>query len=96
MAALASGQVVRPETYQQMITPARLADGSTGNYGYGLFVFSSNAETQLISIGVESSYTGVMITVPDKGLTIVLLSNTAIPGNTLLPDLEEQIGALFP
>jgi CubicO group peptidase (beta-lactamase class C family) len=37
MDALSSGKVVSPGSYQQMITPAKFPDGSSGNLGYGLY-----------------------------------------------------------
>jgi CubicO group peptidase (beta-lactamase class C family)/photosystem II stability/assembly factor-like uncharacterized protein len=96
MDALSSGRVVFPETYQQMITPAQLPNGSPSNYGYGMFVFSDPYGLQVDSIGMEASYVSYLVAYPQKGLTIVWLSNTAKPDNNILETIWAFVPLLMP
>ena len=77
MDALASGRVVTPDSFQQMITPPLLPDGSPNLFGYGLISWQDPNGQQISYLSAEASYVSYIISYPQKGLTIVLLSNTA-------------------
>jgi CubicO group peptidase (beta-lactamase class C family) len=96
MDALTSGKVVSPESYQLMITPAQFPDGSSSFFGYGLYVLPNPNGLQIGSLGFEASYVSFLISYPEKGLTIALLSNTAKPDNNLFESIQSNIPILMP
>jgi CubicO group peptidase (beta-lactamase class C family) len=76
MDALASGRVVTPDSFQQMITPPLLPDGSPNLFGYGLASWQDPMGRMVFYVSAEASYVSYIISYPQKGLTMVLLSNT--------------------
>ncbi|MGD0879003.1 MAG: serine hydrolase domain-containing protein [Anaerolineales bacterium] len=96
MDALSSGKVVSPDSYREMITPALLPDGSDSNTGYGFWVWSTPYGQQLAYVDAEASYVSYLIAYPEKGLTVVLLSNTGKPDNDLFKIAESNIPKMMP
>lgn len=97
MDALTTGKIISPYSYQQMITPAPLLDGSPGLLGYGLYAMHDPSYgLQVGFFGSEASFVSDLIAYPEKGLTIVLLSNTAVPDNDLLQKIWKKIPILIP
>lgn len=96
MDALTSGEVVTLDSYQQMITPAKLPDGSPGFFGYGLYVLPDQNGLQIGYLGGEVSNVSYLISYPENGPTIVLLSNTAKLDNDLFIKLQANIPILMP
>jgi len=89
MDALASGKVVTDDSFQQMINPPLLPDGSPNLFGYGLTSWQDPIGQQVGYMSGEASYVSYIISYPQRGLTIVLLSNTA----TIDKNVFELIGA---
>jgi CubicO group peptidase (beta-lactamase class C family) len=94
MSALTSGKVVSPQSYQQIITPAQLPNGTSTNYGYGLMI-SQEDNLVIFVYGSEASYVTYLFSFPQKGLTFVLLSNTSKPENDLFGKIWESLPSLF-
>ncbi|OGN89108.1 MAG: hypothetical protein A2Y88_11610 [Chloroflexi bacterium RBG_13_48_10] len=97
MDALATGKVVSAESYQQMITPTMLSDGSIGTIGYGLYTIQDTSfGLQVGFYGMEASFDVYLVSFPEKGLTIVWLTNTAQPDNSILDGIFTNIPILMP
>jgi CubicO group peptidase (beta-lactamase class C family) len=94
MDALASGRVVTPDSYQLMITPPLFPDGSQSLFGYGLTSWQTPFGRQVGYMSAEASYVSYIIAYPEKGLTIVLLSNTAVIGMDVF-ELIDASTAIF-
>jgi CubicO group peptidase (beta-lactamase class C family) len=71
------GVIVRPETLALAWRASVGADGQRLPHGLGWFVQSYNGETVVWQFGVsENASSSLMITVPGRGLTLVLLANS--------------------
>ena len=94
--ALANGKVVSPESYQKMITPVQFSDSAFGPLGYGLYVKQDAYGQQIGFLGAEASFHSYLFWYPEKGLTVVLLSNTGNVDNKLMAKLQAEIPVLMP
>ena len=75
--ALRKGVIVKPETLALAWRPAAGADGTRLPHGLGWFVQSYNGETVVWQFGVsQSASSSLIVTVPGRGLTLVLLANS--------------------
>ncbi|MBV7265081.1 serine hydrolase domain-containing protein [Erythrobacter ani] len=75
--ALDEGRILDPELRTKMWTPPREADGSEASYAYGWWAQRWNGK-QLVWHGGwwPDAYAGLLLKVPDDGLTLVALGNT--------------------
>jgi CubicO group peptidase (beta-lactamase class C family) len=87
--ALATGQVVSVDSYQEMITPTRLASGEVVPYGFGLVV----DERAVAHGGGTGGFRSLLAHFPEGDLTIVLLANTDLPASGSLETLAAVIAA---
>ncbi len=69
-------------------------DGTSGSFGHGFYVGEDSFGTRVGFIGGEISYASYVVSYPQRGLTIALLSNTAKPGNNLIQAVWEEIPVL--
>ena len=76
MDALKSGKVVQPESYQRMINPIQVPNSSNYTSGYGLFIMQDQYGLQVVTTSGEVGSVSFQISYPEKGLTVVLLTNT--------------------
>ena len=96
-AALSSGRLLKPETLQQMWTPATLKNGKTTTiedmpYGLGWFV-SSAAEHRIVA---HPGWTGTFyLKYPDDGVSIILLSNLDAGSGSANTKIAQGILALL-
>lgn len=75
--ALRKGLIVRPETLALAWRPAAAPDGQRLPHGLGWFVQSYNGEVVVWQYGVtEGASSSLLITVPGRGLSLVLLANS--------------------
>ncbi|MES0875217.1 serine hydrolase domain-containing protein [Sinimarinibacterium thermocellulolyticum] len=58
---LATGRVVTPESYRQMVAPTRLADGRLADYGFGLSLVTPDGRRKV-------AHNGAMLGVGDPGV----------------------------
>ena len=72
---LHSGKVVSPESYQQMLTRTKLADGRTHPYGFGLGMEESLGQRAIAHGGGIFGFTAYLIHYPEEGLSIAVLAN---------------------
>ena len=74
---LMTGHGVAPDITALMWTPAVGANGQPLPHGLGWFVQSYNGETVVWQFGVsDNASSSLMLTVPGRGLTLVLLANS--------------------
>lgn len=97
--ALYAGEIIRPESLKKAMTPATLSDGSLVNawgtsYGWGWFLDNSESFGKIQShSGGHPGYSSRMTRLPEKNLTIIILSNLSIPEFSklnILKELEKQ------
>ncbi len=74
--ALVSGQVVSPDSYAQMTTPATLADGSSTRYGYGLFLSDVDGHPNFMHEGGIPGFNSILVYFTNEKLSIAVLSNS--------------------
>ena len=72
---LFSGQMIRPDLLEAMTTPARLKDGSTTGYGFGLSIDAFDGHRRISHGGGINGFTSSLAYYPDDDLTIVVLAN---------------------
>ena len=77
--ALHHGKVVPQPYYTQMITAAKLADGSDTPYGYGLFPGKLRGLAELGHSGGIFGYSSDSSYVPSKDLFVAILTNSDRP-----------------
>ena len=73
--ALASGKVVSKKSYQQMIAPFKLNDGSESNYGFGLGTFPLNKYKAVGHGGGIPGFSTDSMYIPEKDLFIAVFAN---------------------
>ena len=88
--ALHSGELLRPETREQMFTRQRTRDGKTTGFGLGWAVDARRGRREVYHIGGQPKVSTVLYLLPDSGVAVVLLSNLEGVGNSLL-DLARQV-----
>lgn len=95
-AALSSGSLLRPETLQQMWTPATLKNGKTAtieDMSYGLGWFVSSAGHRIVA---HPGWTGTFyLKYPDDGVSIILLSNLDAGSGSANTKIAQGILALL-
>lgn len=90
--ALATGRVVSEESYQMMISPIELPDGTQTGYGFGLEIEEKNGRMVISHAGgIPSGFITFLANYPDENYGIVLLTNTMTAAYNPLIALEESI-----
>lgn len=94
--ALHGGKVLPPASYQEMITPAKLNDGTPLRYGLGIAVGKdSRGLTYIGHGGTTSGFTAEAGWYPDAQLAVVVLTNNT--GSLDAGDVAGELaGALLP
>jgi CubicO group peptidase (beta-lactamase class C family) len=77
--ALHGGRLVSPELYREMIQPARLADGSTRPYGFGLRLQELRGRRALVHGGSGRGINTDSIYIPSEDLYVAVLANSDDP-----------------
>ena len=73
--ALATGGVLGPQSYSQMITPVRLNDGRAAEYGMGTALVSPDGARRLGHGGYGGGFSAQFAYYPERELTVVLIMN---------------------
>ncbi|MDQ3144807.1 MAG: beta-lactamase family protein [Pseudomonadota bacterium] len=79
--ALHHGKVVTPALYQEMIKPARLADGSTEPYGFGLRLREIRGRPALVHGGSGSGLDTDSAYIPSGDLFVAVFANSSDPAS---------------
>jgi len=74
--ALHGGRVVSPALYQEMIRPARLGDGSTVPYGFGLRLQKIRGRTAFVHGGAGRGLDTDSVYVPSEKLFVAVFANS--------------------
>lgn len=74
-AALAEGTLIPDSLWREAITPYRLADGRTTEYGYGWFIDRFDGHRRQRHHGETRGFTNSIYRFPDDGLTAIVLTN---------------------
>jgi D-alanyl-D-alanine carboxypeptidase len=74
--ALTGGQVVSPASFTLMTTPAKLNDGKTSNYGFGLSTGMMGTHRSITHSGGIHGFTTFASYFPDDSLNIVVFDNS--------------------
>jgi len=77
--ALHHGRVVSPALYQEMIQPARLADGSTEPYGFGLRLQEIRGRRALVHGGSGGGLDTDSAYIPSEDLFVAVFANSDSP-----------------
>ncbi|HEX2802729.1 MAG TPA: serine hydrolase domain-containing protein [Sphingomicrobium sp.] len=77
--ALHNGRVVRPDLYREMTSPARLADGSTEPYGFGLRLQKVRGRQALVHGGSGAGLDTDSIYIPAEKLFVAVFANSDDP-----------------
>ncbi len=73
--ALAGGEAIAPSSYQKMTTPARLADGTALDYGYGLGLGSIEGAFTTSHAGTIPGFQSYLLHIPSRRVTVAVLAN---------------------
>ncbi len=93
-AALASGKVVSPASYRQMLTAVQTEGSSDLNTGYGLYFGQTPYGLMVLSYGGMAGFNSLLVSYPGNGVDIALLSNTA-SGESRVFELVEALTPLL-
>jgi D-alanyl-D-alanine carboxypeptidase len=89
---LATGRVVSEESYQMMISPIELPDGTQTGYGFGLEIAEKDGRLVIFHAGgIPSGFMTLLSYYPEENYRIVLLTNTMTPAYNPLVSLEKSI-----
>jgi CubicO group peptidase (beta-lactamase class C family) len=105
--ALTHGRVLNPESYREMTTPARLADGSPAfalapdgtrqpiSYGLGIAVPDGNGPARIGHDGAIDGFTAMVTTYLEEDLTIAAAVNTSpsdrLPFESVVQAIEREL-----
>jgi CubicO group peptidase (beta-lactamase class C family) len=85
-AALSSGKVVSPSSYQQMTTPVSLTSGRDMSYGFGLSAGKNGTHRYIGHGGGINGFISYLVHYPDDSLYIAVLANTSPAPSTEVAD----------
>ena len=85
--ALRSGKLLTKESYQKMIQPFKLNDGSLSNYGYGLGISKLNKYDAISHSGGIPGFSTNTIYIPSEDLYVAVLSNLSSRSSSLISRL---------
>ncbi|MFN0135708.1 MAG: serine hydrolase domain-containing protein [Phycisphaerae bacterium] len=74
--ALAAGKVVSHASYKVMSTPFKLADGTRGEYGFGLMIDSLDGHASIRHGGNTFGFNSTLARFPDDSVTVAVISNS--------------------
>jgi len=74
--ALSSGRIISASDYQLLTSPARLADGSAGEYGFGMKIDRFEGQPRVWHDGNTNGFDGSDEFFPSQNVRIVVLTNT--------------------
>ncbi len=103
--ALIHGKVLRPESYAEMITPARLIDGSLPTqptkdgarrpirYGLGVFLAGEGGETEISHGGAIDGFTASLFSLSGPDVSVAALVNTSPSAHLPFKEVERIVRA---
>ena len=91
--ALASGEAISTGSYQRMITPARLTDGTLLDYGYGLGLGSIGGVFTTSHAGTIPGFESYMIDIPSRQVTVAVLVNAVSATRSWAREIARELAA---
>lgn len=85
--ALRSGKLISKESYQKMITPFKLNDGSMSNYGFGLGMGKLNKYDSISHSGGIPGFVTNAVYLPEEDLYVAVLINLSSGNPGLISNL---------
>jgi CubicO group peptidase (beta-lactamase class C family) len=92
--ALSSGRVISKSNYQLLTSPARLADGTASDYGFGMKIDHFEGQPRVWHDGSISGYDGSDQFYPSQSVRIIVLTNGYDAGSDRIA--ERVYNDLFP
>lgn len=80
-AALSSGRIISTSDYQLLTSPARLADGSAGEYGFGMIIDRFEGQPRVWHGGSTNGFNGSDELFPSQDVRIIVLTNALDGGS---------------
>jgi D-alanyl-D-alanine carboxypeptidase len=78
--AVFSGRLVRKEWLDKAFTPFKLKNGESSGYGYGWFIADFAGHRSIEHGGGINGFTTYELTLPEDGIFVAILTNSAIEG----------------
>jgi len=79
--ALSSGRIISTSDYELLTSPARLADGSTAEYGFGMRIDRFEGQPRVWHDGNTNGFDGSDEFFPSQDVRIIVLTNTLDGGS---------------
>ncbi|HEV2740259.1 MAG TPA: serine hydrolase domain-containing protein, partial [Candidatus Elarobacter sp.] len=92
--ALSSGRIISASDYQLLTSPARLADGSASEYGFGMKIDRFEGQPRVWHDGNTNGFDGSDQLFPSQDVRIIVLTNTVDGGSDKIA--ERIYNDLFP
>jgi CubicO group peptidase (beta-lactamase class C family) len=90
--ALEGGTLVRPHTFEEMLTPQKTLDGKSTGYGFGFSIGEQDGVREAWHSGSQQQVSNFLYLQPERRLGVVFLSNLEEVAKRL--ELARQIAAL--
>lgn len=91
--ALASGEAISPASYQKMIAPARLDDGTELDYGYGLGLGTLEGRFITSHAGMIPGFQSYLLHVPSEQVTVAVLINAVASSRDWPREIARELAA---
>lgn len=75
--ALATGKLLKKESYEQMWSPVKLNSGKTHPYGFGWMLGEVNSHKEIEHGGAWQGFKAHIVRYPDDKLTVIVFANLA-------------------
>jgi CubicO group peptidase (beta-lactamase class C family) len=85
---LATGRVLKPRSYEQMVAPTRFAGDWKADYGFGLSLLGLDGRRKVSHSGRMLGFTGSAAYYPDAAVTVIVLANR---GQVIAESIERPI-----
>ncbi len=90
--ALMKGQLVKPETREQMYAPQKTRDGKPVPYGLGWQIAESEGRKWVVHGGAQQGISTLLVTLPADGVSVAVMANLErVPLGPLLRRIAELL-----
>jgi CubicO group peptidase (beta-lactamase class C family) len=91
-AAIASGKLLKGESWQRVFSPARLQNGEPSNYGYGWGLGKLQGVTEYSHGGEIYGFSSFVARLPEQGIYVAVLANAS--GDVTTELLAQRVAAV--
>lgn len=89
--ALYEGKILHKETIEKTFIKGKLNDGREIPYGLGWHIKEYEGEKAIYHTGSTTSFRNIFYRIPQKNLSIIILTNRNIPEENKMVDLAEKV-----